>query len=119
MSLIKQLVSQSRMDILSMPKGLHIKSGETALLQACAGRPDYVLAQFNRFTHPESHGWHEYPCADWMVKVRVEDPWAPLISMLHDEVVMGPFDRSIPQAATADDGPPAPCVVGNQAGWYP
>jgi hypothetical protein len=106
------------MNILSMPKGLHIKTRETALLRAHPTDPYKVLVQFNRFTHSESHGWHEYPCSDWMAKLVVEHPWAPLISWMQDEMVFGPCDYSIMPGATADDFEP-PCRVGNQAGWYP
>lgn len=35
---------------------LHVRTGETALLQKLPR--GLCLAQFDRFDHPESHGWH-------------------------------------------------------------
>lgn len=116
MNVLQQSTAQG-MNMIGMPKGLHIKSGETALLRVHPENPNRVLAQFNRFTHPHSHGWHDYPVADWMVKLSIEDRyWAPLVSWIHDEIVMGPFDYSIPEAATADHQDDR---VGNQAGYVP
>lgn len=41
----------------------HNDTRETALVML---RTDGTLvAQFDRFEHPQSHGWHEYPARDF------------------------------------------------------
>lgn len=45
-----------------MKRVVHIPSGEMALSQE--GPPGFVLLQFDRFDHPHSHGWHQYPASE-------------------------------------------------------
>ncbi len=42
-----------------MTRVVHVDSGETAIARKAPS--GCVLVQFNRFDHPQSHGWHLYP----------------------------------------------------------
>lgn len=48
-------------------QGTHIHTGETALLRITEGS-SLVLVQMDKFDHPHSHGWHDYPAKLWAVQ---------------------------------------------------
>jgi hypothetical protein len=43
-----------------MAKVRHKQTGETALAMACGFMNTAIRVQFDRFDHPQSHGWHNY-----------------------------------------------------------
>jgi hypothetical protein len=77
----------------------HKATGETAI---ALRRPDgLMIVQFDRYPHPLAHGWHLFPRHHFhRLKGRAMNYDAPVAR------------KPVPY-------PEPPCVVGNQAGWYP
>ena len=68
-----------------MKSAIHKPTGEGAIIRERRPRdPKTVLAQFNRFDHQHSHGWHHYPRKDFRVKE--SKPMRPMTIMIQHEV---------------------------------